>query len=146
MRNGLKFMDRCHLKGKKIRVCRPGDIHTWLQLPSNSKLEKSGKNRIKIPWLRFIWNWWLFPKEIHRFHGEDPSLIGGTKTHPSPWVLRRSPRKRELGIMSASKREMEQGCSKEKQEGKRSFSKGWQSWSSVPSAYVFPRNNSLWRG
>lgn len=56
----------------------------------------------------------LCPKETHGFHVEDPFIVRGTKELPCPWMLRRvhgwmlrrSSRKRELGIISASKREM----------------------------------------
>lgn len=45
MRNDPKFMDRYHLKDKKILVFGLGEIHTWLQLPSNSKMEKIREKR-----------------------------------------------------------------------------------------------------
>lgn len=45
MRNGPKSMDRYHLKDKKILVFGLGEIRTWLQLPSNSKMEKIREKR-----------------------------------------------------------------------------------------------------
>lgn len=89
MRNGPKSMDRYHLKHKKNSTFSD-DIPMWLQIPRNSQLEKiREKKGIRIPRMRFIWNWWLCPKEIQK-NAQDlgRSHFGRrTKTLPCPGML-----------------------------------------------------------
>lgn len=44
--------------------------------PAIPSWKNPAKNRIKIPWTRFLWNWW----EIHRFPRGRSHLVRGTKS------------------------------------------------------------------